>query len=343
MLIIGLLIGAIPQTAVEQVFSLNLEEIEILKPKMLAVNGKNVFIMDAYTLQITRINDGMVTAVFGKKGEGPGEIRQPVSMGVTNSLVGVNCPGGRVLWYDISGHFMKEEILVQHSTLSGGKVIDLLTENKLIGLRYDYEIENKTLWLKYFFCDNKNIFSLAKMKMNAKATQKQKIRLEDYSQPLIVRGGKIIFVAPDHNLLQVKAFSTEMNRFYANTGLLPGRRIRMTKRIRKEIMNEIRAASERYPGSSKNHFDIPDYLPAIQQIAADEEDNLFLTTYREDEMGYETLVFNQELQPIGMSYLPRYKFAAFHNGLTILVIEKKESYFLETWKLNITRNNSAFQ
>jgi len=96
---------------VKLVKKIDLENLGILKPEIMKVNDGNIYIYDTANSMFYKINkEYKVERKFGKKGEGPGELRNPIGFYIYKNRIYIN-DIGKTIECDLNYNFIKENKL----------------------------------------------------------------------------------------------------------------------------------------------------------------------------------------------------------------------------------------
>ncbi len=87
---------------------IDLEKFGILKPQIMKVKDGNIYIYDTANSMFYKINkEFKVERKFGKKGEGPGELRNPIGFYIYKNRIYIN-DIGKTIECDLNYNFIKE-------------------------------------------------------------------------------------------------------------------------------------------------------------------------------------------------------------------------------------------
>jgi hypothetical protein len=82
---------------------------DILKPHLIVADKDQLFIVEDTSILVYSLKDFSLLKKFGKRGEGPGELKQFISgIDIQPDFILVNSIG-RLSWFDRSWHFLKQQ------------------------------------------------------------------------------------------------------------------------------------------------------------------------------------------------------------------------------------------
>jgi len=265
----------------------------LVNPGQVAVDRDNgeLFIVDGTEIRVYRLADLNLKAVFGKKGEGPGEILPPVSIGLHKDAILVNSRN-KVSFYDRKLNFMRE-----HKVTSGKRFAT--TGKRFAG--QGFKVIGQDGYETFNFFDKD--FNKGKEIISRKSPIQRSGKIPVLSSPFIFRVYRDIVYYSFNDNLELGIFRKGKN---------------IADRIRFNYENKPftasdKAAFETYfktnPRTRKNYealrqrLEYPTHYPAIRTFLVD-EGKIYVITHRKNNDGaIETFVLNKGGELIKKSFI----------------------------------------
>jgi hypothetical protein len=270
--------------------------------------------------------DGKYIQTVGKKGQGPGEMSAPSGMLISkqNEIVMHDRANRRLNFYSLEGNFIKSLSTADIFLVS----FNMDSKGNIIGCLIKREKKKRFFRLCKFDSDFNFLFTYSSFPhpYNGQTSNP----FEPTLCWAVNKDDDIIFGYPDKKY-EFKAFNSEGNE----------KKVIKKKynplKISKEVINEIKETAKGIPGRIK--FEIPKYYPRYGWFILDDEDRIFVQTWKDAEngRGYYYDVFDSEgryIAKIQLKFFPE----VIKKGKLYTVEKDEEGYqcvkrYKITWKI----------
>lgn len=304
---------------------------DILKPHLIVADKDQLFIVEDTSILVYSLKDFSLLKKFGKRGEGPGELKQFISgIDIQPDFILVNSIG-RLSWFDRSWHFLKQ----QNDTSMGHNY-------KIVGKHYagmKMVREKDAIYFAICIFDShlKNIreiyrythpFFKRKRKINP-----VNIRVSSYfvfNNKIFVDGGKGIINVYDENGKMLYTINHEFEP------------IKISKDDKERYIefwkSDIKAEYKVY----KQRLEFPTYFPAIRdfQVA---NGKIYVLTNKKKDGKNELIIFNLKGKLLKKTMAPLLEtnmilphlfcYYTIQNNRIYKLVDNQDK---ETWELHIT-------
>lgn len=312
---------------VQLIKKIDLEKIGILKPQIMKVKDGNIYIYDTANSMFYKINkEFKVERKFGKKGEGPGELRNPIGFYIYKNRIYIN-DIGKTIECDLNYNFIKEN----KSNLISNTfkfILDRIDNNTFIsekmGVKEDKIINSLELNLK----ERTIKLSDSVMDIRSKIDLNNKI---NFSYSI---GKEKCYIVPDVRNFYIKSFDLKEHKFKNFLKIADYKREHYNKEETEEMKENLKRIKRSNPYLERFHIKPPALKPAINDIIADKKDNLYIVTYTNKKDKLKIEVYSHNIRPIKTFLIPDYKLIDVEKDKMFLVIED-EIYYLFVYNLDI--------
>ncbi len=275
---------------------------DIMKPDRMIIHQNRVYIADGTSIKIIDTVKGHQTAVFGKKGEGPGEFQHsPRLFAVGNRLL-VNATG-KLISFTLDGNFLKEQKVKGHNSRYlplGDKFIGRQAKAVKNGSNFEQVV---SLYDREFN-PIKTLYRAAMpgmMRLSSNQTQKPKYRIINDLINYYVMANRFI-IADSSKGFFLKILDKNGNLIKEARPKYEKKRV--TDAIKKEALDKL--SHEAWYKQLKNRFEFvfPEFFPAFQGIRVSGQ-HLLVQTYESNNDNLSYVVLDKTGKQIKALQLPK--------------------------------------
>ena len=263
---------------------------DVVKPERMLIDGDNLVIGLQYSVQVYSLKDFKLKTEFGKKGEGPGELRDtPLVFALPDSYL--LFAWGKLVWFSKNGELLKEM-----KVNTGFHEVRPLKEN-FIAAQMFHDTQSDVFSQKYYLLNSKaEIIKEVYHNPNRDACSsddhgvfKKFIMVHHY---LYVCGyDDKIFIADTKKGFFIDVYDYKGNHLYSINKNIE--KIKIGEDFKKKIIADLRktAIGNRVWPRIKNVLTFHEYFPAIRSFLV-LDGKIYVTTYKEKDDKHELIVLD---------------------------------------------------
>ncbi len=263
---------------------------DVLKPQCIQVSGDRLYIMEEATIFAYSLKDLKLLSRFGKKGEGPGEMKATVqyynNISVLEDKVFVDSID-KILYFSKDGKFLSEKRkpVGLHQIIPVGKN---LVASKLA------DMVDKVQYSSVYLYDE-NMKLIKKLYTHRSPTQSGLLSHEMIFDIISVSvSDDKIFIEKSRDGFKIDVFDSEGKLLYAIDKKVPS--LKVTKKHRETALTELKAdpfikaiGFERFTQRMKLEY--PDTFPPIQDIIVSGQ-KIYTRTFKQKDNKEEVLILS---------------------------------------------------
>jgi len=302
-------------------------------PKIIIVYNNLIYILDKSNYNVFIIKDEQVVKKFGRKGEGPGEFRSPVSMGVFSNKVWISNLTGELVFYSLNGNYIKNnnEILkkFEHNAM-----IKILGENKILYSKVLPYKKFAAMLIKYILKDKQKEIELTRSKIPISKSFYQELNFSKMSIPTLAVGANYLFLSKNKYLYSIDVYNLNSKKYVNKIEDKGYKNIKFDQEERNKMHHLIKDLLKAFPNTKRSDFKFCSYFPAIERIYADESDNLYVLTHETKNNKMLLNQYNNKLKLINKLYVPKTikpSMLKIQKNKIYLKNEINDNYYLEIY------------
>lgn len=336
---------------------MDLESLGILKPGMVVINARRLYIFDDAEGRIHLLDKGQKVQTFGSRGRGPDQYLRPARMiTVHKKELWVLGPEKNVI-FSLKGEWLRSQptrdlyremkgFNSQYVSVSG--TVHISEEGWVIGEKTTF-LQGEIILSLFLLRDGRNTTLMKYRKSLKSMAAGQGSRVDPL--PIITVGKRKVYMVKDPAMYKVRIFHMDTERF--TTGIFEenGPKIAFSKQQIEDFTRnkEKNRRKAREAGGIPREFmeaidqaKLPEYQPAITRICADEAERLYILSPTDNWRQYRIRVYQG-----GRTFLreitiecERPLFFAAGDERMVIIEEAKDTYFLHLYPVKPSTNTT---
>jgi hypothetical protein len=312
---------------------------EVNRPTFIEIDGNKIFILDGVNVKVYSMKDYRFLTMFGKEGQGPGELipndEIPIQMQLFESNLLLNSQS-KIIFYSKRGEYIKEKKVpyrwIQIVPLGKNFVLTKTIPEKTGGVA-----------LRVTFCDPQlnELKTLVKYRRENADSKRRRITFPPPWIFLNASPDKIFIIGGSERNFVVTVFDQAGNQL--ETIKMPYQPLKLTDSIKKEVYDWLKSdvRFKTIPEELKKLIYFPDYLPAIRDLKV-KDNKLYIQTYKKENNRSEFFIFDFKGILLKKIFLPQSSGDIFklNTNSTFTIFNNKYYYLVENmeeenWELHM--------
>ncbi len=314
----------------------------VLKPQRIAIDGDKLIVSQRqdYSVHVYSLTDYRMIAKFGKKGEGPGEVkRPPYVFPLKDSILLYNW--GKLIWFSKTGKLQKELRMDNELLLT----VRPLTSNYL-ACRDFFNPKDFSHVLKFYLLDNdaknpKELYSGERDANSADSKGFRQFKMVNQYLASKTYGDKII-IGDSRKGFYFKVFDFKGNLLYTIDKKFE--KVKIGSDFKDKLIADLKIVDRELWPMVKNVMHFYEYFPPFRTFFVS-EGRIYATTYKEKDGKHEIIILDLKGNLLKRIFLPlkAWKVCRFNSmEEDLFTIQKGKLYELvdnedkELYELHIT-------
>lgn len=274
---------------------------EVLKPQRIAIEGDKLIVsqQNDYRVHVYSLKNYSLISKFGKKGEGPGEVKRPPHIfPQKESILLYN--RGKLLWFKQNGKLIKEK-KVGNAFLLAVKPVN----NNYLSIQNYFSPKDLSHTVKFFLQDinmrgHRELYSGQRDANSADSKGFRQFKMvshflggSTYKDRIVIGDSRkgFYFEVFDSNGKHIRTINHKLDR----TGI--------DRAYKEKVIEELKLIEKELWPMVKNVMHFYKYYPQIRNFFIS-EGRIYVTTYREKDNKHEIIIMNLNGRILKRIYLP---------------------------------------